>query len=88
MVHKIRIKRPAKGFRVGKQVTVKVPASDADGDPLVYRFVFGDGTSVVTDKRRVRHTYSERGRYVVKVLAYDGEEIDRRSKRIKVKSRR
>ncbi len=63
-------------------------AADRDGDDLVFRFMFGDGTAVVTEKRRVRHTYSERGRYRVTVIAYDGDKTDRRSIFIKVKRAR
>lgn len=85
MVRKVKVKGRQGPYRVGRSLRAQVRADDLDGDPLVYRFIFGDGTAQVTDKKRLRHTYSEAGRYRVTVIAYDGELIDRQSVVIKVK---
>ena|GEM_PF-3061480 len=81
----MKVKNRKGPHRVGRPLRAQVRADDLDGDPLVYRFIFGDGTAEVTDKTRLRHTYSEAGRYRVTVIAYDGELIDRQSVVIKVK---
>ena len=88
MVRTVTVKRPDRGYRVGRALLTRVRATDPDGDELVYRFVFGDGSYTVTDQRRARHAYAEPGRYRVTVIAYDGDQVDRRTVTIRVKRKR
>ena len=51
-------------------ITMTATGSDADGDPLLYRWTFGDGTEA--DGRVVSHHYLTSDSYQVSVRAFDG----------------
>lgn len=57
----------------GTPVTFNVNSTDADGDPLQYRFTFGDGTPVSDwgGANNVLHSFTEAGHYEVKVQVRD-----------------
>lgn len=52
------------------RVTLRVTADDPDGDELSYRWRLGDGERA--SGPTVRHTYRERGTYVVRLAVSDG----------------
>ncbi|QKK03136.1 MAG: PKD domain-containing protein [Pseudomonadota bacterium] len=57
----------------GQSVTIDAVASDADSDPLEYRFGFGDGTPTTawSSSTSVAHTYQEAGHFEAKVQVRD-----------------
>lgn len=57
----------------GQSVTLEVTASDAEGDPLEYRFGFADGTPTTdwSSSTSVVHTYQSTGHFEAKVQVRD-----------------
>ncbi len=56
-------------YQLGKSVRINAFASDMDGDPIVYRWDMGDGTTY--DGKFVNHDYKKSGNYSIKVTAED-----------------
>lgn len=57
----------------GLGVTFTASASDPEGDPIEYRFVFGDGSAPTswTSNAQVNHAFSETGHFNVKLQVRD-----------------
>ncbi|MCU1349933.1 MAG: peptidase [Acidobacteria bacterium] len=53
-------------------VNFAATASDADGDPLEYRWDFGDGSIIFSPSSSVSHVYTKGGTFTANVTAYDG----------------
>ncbi len=65
---------PASPVVTSSQVTFTTDATDADGDQLLYRWDFGDGspqTEWSATNRSITHTYSQTGNYTVLVQVSD-----------------
>ncbi|HYG76698.1 MAG TPA: PKD domain-containing protein [Planctomycetota bacterium] len=52
----------------GEVITINVPTTDAEGDPLTYTFDWGDGTIETTGQ----HAYTTPGTYTVTITVFDG----------------
>jgi PKD repeat protein/Tfp pilus assembly protein PilE len=57
---------------VGGSVALTASASDADGDPLTYTFVFGNGSSRTQSTPSTTYAWNDDGTYVVNVNVADG----------------
>ncbi|RLF77467.1 hypothetical protein DRN38_08280, partial [Thermococci archaeon] len=63
---------------VGQSYSYETSTTDPDGDPVMYEFNWGDGTTTDTEYYpsgetiSVTHSWSQEGGYPVKVRAYDG----------------
>jgi V8-like Glu-specific endopeptidase len=59
--------------QVTQPVTFTVAASDADSDPLMYHWVFGDGLEAPNASASLQHNYTSSGTYTTKVVVTDGK---------------
>ncbi|MBA4388214.1 MAG: hypothetical protein C0404_09550 [Verrucomicrobia bacterium] len=55
----------------GNSVNFTAAATDPDGDPLIYSWVFGDGG--ISSEQNPSHTYASCGTYVATVVVSDGK---------------
>lgn len=62
---------PTSGPGPSLTVTFSGAATDADNDPLLYGWEFGDGTD--SEGANITHTYTQSGQYTARMIAYDGE---------------
>ncbi len=63
---------PTVGDTSPLRVTFIANATDAENDPLTYRWVFGDGTQ--STQKNVSHTYQSKGSYTATLQVSDGNQ--------------